>query len=126
MGETYDAQSVSLRFELRAKTIEPIAKIILNHLQEDARASSPVKHVPTKQLRCVTRHSGGSTYLHYGDTPVAETVSLNEAGSVVIDFDADGEVVGIKVVDAGGQTAELLRQIALDHNLLLEGFPPIE
>ena len=78
-----------------------------------------------KYLQRVTRDSTTGQdllYLYYGEEkPVARTIDVTETGSVAIDVDADGETLGIELLDPGADELEALVRVARERNLSLDG-----
>lgn len=75
-----------------------------------------------QQLLRVTRdtEAGNDLYLYYSEKPIAKTVSMDDAESVMIDFDAAGGVVGVELLDPDTESLELLTKIAREHELSLD------
>lgn len=42
-------------------------------------------------------------YIYYSRRPVAKTANCDDEGSVCLDFDANGEVVGMEILHAGDE-----------------------
>jgi uncharacterized protein YuzE len=42
---------------------------------------------------------GGAAYVRYADSPVLNTLDIDEDGSVSADVDAHGNIIGIEVLD---------------------------
>jgi uncharacterized protein YuzE len=78
-----------------------------------------------KHLQRVTRETAGGhslVYLYYDAAKaVARTIDVTDSGSVAIDLGADGETVGIELLDPGADELEALARITRDRNLSLGG-----
>jgi uncharacterized protein YuzE len=59
-----------------------------------------------------------AAYVEYAPGPSAQTVDLNETGSVAYDVDADGNVIGIEVLGIGRpEQIAIAREFAQAHDL---------
>lgn len=76
-----------------------------------------------KRLLKVERDTahGESIYLYYSSAKVERTIDLNEAGSMTMDLDRRGRVVGIELIDPTNGDLELLIRVAKKQKLSLEG-----
>lgn len=76
-----------------------------------------------KRLIEVTRDTehGVSVYLRYRVTPVVRTKTMNEPGTVMVDFDAANEPIGIELIDPNTDDLELLARITRELDLSLGG-----
>jgi uncharacterized protein YuzE len=71
----------------------------------------------------VTREteSPHSMYLRYSKTAVTWTNALHPDGAVSVDYDANGEVVGIEIVAPDSQTVAIAAEFAVSQGLSLLG-----
>ncbi len=61
-------------------------------------------------------------YLRYSyGNIVRPTTSLDDEGSVNVDYDAQGEIVGIEIIDVDDESVALATRFANEHNLGLAG-----
>lgn len=60
-------------------------------------------------------------YIYYSRAPVAKTLNCMPDGSVAIDFDAHGNVVGIEILHPGDEEIALVVQLAKKYSLSLSG-----
>ncbi|HEX5274184.1 MAG TPA: DUF2283 domain-containing protein [Candidatus Rubrimentiphilum sp.] len=61
-------------------------------------------------------------YLRYSyGNVVPPTKSLDAEGSVNVDYDAKGEIVGIEIIDVDDESVALTTQFANEHGLGLAG-----
>jgi uncharacterized protein YuzE len=60
-------------------------------------------------------------YIYYSHAPVAKTVNCMPDGSVAIDFDAQGSVVGIELLHPGDEEIGVVVQLAKEYDLSLSG-----
>lgn len=76
-------------------------------------------------LQRITRDTTGghsALYLYYQEgAAVARTIDVTESGSVALDVDADGNTVGVELVNPGPAELEALARIARERELSLEG-----
>jgi uncharacterized protein YuzE len=66
----------------------------------------------------VTVDQDGATYIYYTKNPVARTVDVTEDCEVAADIDANGDTVGIEILDArSGVHVDAARAYASQHQL---------
>jgi uncharacterized protein YuzE len=60
-------------------------------------------------------------YIYYSHEPVTKTVDCDDEGSVSLDFDTNGEVVGIEILHPGDDEIALAIETAKKYGLSLSG-----
>lgn len=61
-------------------------------------------------------------YLRYSHEKIIRpTRSLDAEGSINVDYDERGEIVGIEIIDVDDESAALVARFANEHNLGLAG-----
>ena len=83
-------------------------------------------------MKTVTRatyeetEQGPLVYFYFSEGPVVRQEDLDEDGELVVDYDADGEVVGLELLFPDEQKVELLQKYAAERELSvdLKGLKP--